>query len=80
MALIETHDLQKCFGEGNACTWALNGIDLEIEGGRYCVMEGRSGSGKSTLLNCIGALELPTSGRVTIAGQDLQSLSPDQRT
>ena len=79
MRLIEVAGLHKCFGSGNACTWALNGIDLGLDAGSYTVLEGRSGSGKTTLLNCIGALELPTRGEVLVAGQSLSRLSPDER-
>jgi len=50
---------------------ALDGVDLEIDEGEFVVVLGPSGSGKSTLLNMIGALDSPSSGRVTIAGHDI---------
>lgn len=79
MSLIEVRGLYKCFGSGNACAWALNGIDMSLEAGSYTVLKGRSGSGKTTLLNCIGTLETPTRGEVSIAGRALSRLSPDER-
>ena len=79
MSLIEVRDLHKCFGTGNACAWALNGIDLDLERGSYTVLQGRSGSGKTALLNCIGTLETPTRGEVRVAGRSLSRLSADER-
>ncbi|MCB1735316.1 MAG: ABC transporter ATP-binding protein [Gammaproteobacteria bacterium] len=79
MALIEIHDLTRCFGSGNACAWALNGIDLEIERAAWCVLEGRSGSGKTTLLNIIGTLDSPTSGSLRVAGTELGGLAAPER-
>lgn len=79
MALIEIRDLRRCFGSGNACAWALNGIDLAIERGAWCVLEGRSGSGKTTLLNIIGTLDSPTSGSLRVAGTELGGLVPLER-
>jgi ABC-type lipoprotein export system ATPase subunit len=44
---------------------------MEIEAGRFYALEGRSGSGKTTLLNCVGGLDQPTSGRVSVFGEDI---------
>ncbi len=54
---------------------ALDGIDLVVDDGEFVVIAGPSGSGKSTLLNLIGALDVPTSGRVEIAGHDIARLN-----
>jgi putative ABC transport system ATP-binding protein len=53
---------------------ALAGVDLEVDAGEFAVVLGPSGSGKSTLLNIIGALDTPTSGRVTVAGRDITAM------
>lgn len=53
----------------------LRGVDLEVKPGETLSIVGPSGSGKSTLLNLIGALDLPTSGELTIDGDNLASLS-----
>jgi ABC transporter len=54
---------------------ALQHVDLEIDEGEFAVVLGPSGSGKSTLLNIIGALDVATSGRVTVASRDLSGAS-----
>ncbi len=51
---IETKDLKKSYGEGGSFAQVLKGINIKVEKGEMCVIQGTSGSGKSTLLNCIG--------------------------
>jgi putative ABC transport system ATP-binding protein len=53
---------------------ALNHVDLSIENGAFVAITGPSGSGKSTLANIIGGLDRPTSGTVTVDGQDLSKM------
>jgi ABC-type lipoprotein export system ATPase subunit len=59
---------------------ALQGLDLLVEEGDLIAIVGASGSGKSTLQNILGGVDLPTAGRVEVAGHDLISLSERQRT
>ncbi len=75
VAIVETQNLTKIYGEGEVAVHALRGVDLRLEQGEFVSMAGPSGSGKSTLLNIIGALDRPTSGRVAVDGVDLSSLS-----
>ncbi len=71
MNIVEIKDLYKSYENGNIK--ALNGIDLTIEEGEFVSIIGPSGSGKSTLLNMLGALDVPDSGFITVAGQDLNA-------
>ena len=54
---------------------AIDGSDLAVEDGEFVAIVGPSGSGKSTLLNLIGALDVPSSGQVHIAGHDIGRLN-----
>ena len=55
-------------------TWAVRGLDLEIERGRLTCLVGASGSGKSTTLRTVNRLVEPREGRVLLAGRDVASL------
>jgi putative ABC transport system ATP-binding protein len=68
-------NVTKDYGQGQALTHALRGVNLELEAGEFTAMAGPSGSGKSTLLNIIGGLDRPTSGKVEVDGQELMTLS-----
>lgn len=68
---VEIKDLKKSYENGQIK--ALNGIDLTIKEGEFVSIIGPSGSGKSTLLNMLGALDLPDSGSIKVAGYDLLS-------
>jgi putative ABC transport system ATP-binding protein len=59
---------------------ALRECDLVIHRGEYVAISGKSGSGKSTLLNLLGLIDVPTSGRITMAGHDLASMGQRART
>ena len=71
MNAVEIKDLYKSYEDGKIK--ALNGIDLTIEDGEFVSIIGPSGSGKSTLLNMLGALDVPDSGSISVAGEDLTS-------
>ena len=67
--IVEIKDLYKSYENGRIK--ALNGVNLTIEEGEFVSIIGPSGSGKSTLLNMLGALDVPDSGSITVAGEDL---------
>lgn len=71
MNAVEIKDLYKSYENGNIR--ALNGIDLTIGEGEFVSIIGPSGSGKSTLLNMLGALDVPDSGSINVAGHDLNT-------
>lgn len=75
---LEISKLKKSYGEGGSFTEVLKGVDLSVEKGVMCVIQGTSGSGKSTLLNCIGGLEDTNSGSISVDGMEICGLSPDK--
>lgn len=80
MAVLQTIDLKKYYGEGENQIKALDGICLEIEEGKFTAIVGTSGSGKSTLLHMLGGLHTPTYGRVIVGGKDISKMKPDELT
>lgn len=78
MTVIETEGVTKIYNPDQVPVHALNGVDLTIEKGEFTAIVGPSGSGKTTLLNIIGGLDEPTSGRVTVGGTDLSTLSDSE--
>jgi len=75
MSLIELERIEKIYALGSIRVPALCGISLAIEAGEFVSIMGPSGSGKSTLMNVIGCLDLPTSGRYHLSGEDMSGLS-----
>ncbi len=75
---IETKDLKKSYGEGGSFVQVLKGVDIRIERGEMCVIQGTSGSGKSTLLNCLGGLDSVDSGTVSVAGTNVEKLKGEK--
>ncbi|MBN2124001.1 MAG: ABC transporter ATP-binding protein [Deltaproteobacteria bacterium] len=80
MSLVEMEAVKKDYHLGETQVHALRGVDLRISRGEFVAIWGPSGSGKTTLLNLIGAVDEPTSGRLVIAGRDVQSLSDNRRS
>jgi putative ABC transport system ATP-binding protein len=78
MAIVLCKDVKKTYLVGKVEVPALRGVNLAIEQGDFAAIAGPSGSGKSTLLNVIGALDVPTSGRVEVGGQSLAGMDNKQ--
>ena len=79
-AIVKAAGLKKYYGKGEALVKALDGVDLEIERGKFTAIIGTSGSGKSTLLNMLGGLDVPSEGSVRIGKQELSKLTSEQAT
>ncbi len=78
MALIELDHIGKTYDLGLSKVQALRDIHIAIEVGEFVAIVGQSGSGKSTLMNIIGCLDVPTTGRYSLAGRDVSELSDDE--
>jgi putative ABC transport system ATP-binding protein len=77
---LRTRDLVKVFGSGETAVHALDGVSIEVATGEMVAIMGPSGSGKSTLLHLLGALETPTSGEISLAGERYDGLGDAELT
>ncbi|MCC6898199.1 MAG: ABC transporter ATP-binding protein [Polyangiaceae bacterium] len=73
--LVIIEGLEKSFEHMGRTLHVLKGIDLTIRAGEILAIVGPSGAGKSTLLHCMGTLDLPTSGRIRLSGEELTTMS-----
>ncbi len=73
--MITTSGLTKVYRSRGREVTALDGVDLHVREGEVYGVIGQSGAGKSSLIRCVNLLERPTSGTVTVAGQDLTALA-----
>ena len=77
--VLECLDLGKTYTEGPQSLEVLRQISLRVKQGEQLAILGTSGSGKTTLLNLLGGLDLPSRGRVIVAGQDLAEVDETER-
>lgn len=78
MEFLKIENLCKVYGKGENQVTALDNVSLTIEKGEFTVIIGSSGSGKSTLLHIIGGVDVPTSGKVYLDGQDVYAQSNEK--
>ena len=79
-AVVSAHDLTRRYGEGETAVDALRGISLDVEPGKLTAVMGPSGSGKSTLMHILAGLDKPTSGTVSIAGEEITKMNDNELT
>ena len=76
--IIQTKNITKFYGMGDAQVRALDGVSLEIKENEFVAIMGPSGSGKSTMMNILGCLDHPTTGQYFLAGDDVSNLDKTQ--
>ena len=78
--VISCSGLGKAFQDGDRQIEVLSGVDFSLRAGERVAIVGQSGCGKSTLLNLLGGLEVPTTGRVYVAGEVMSEMSDLRRS
>jgi putative ABC transport system ATP-binding protein len=78
--IIRFDDVTKVYPLPAGAVVALDHVSLTVEPGEFIAVMGPSGSGKSTLLNLMGCLDVPTTGRIYLSGQDISGMSDDDLT
>ncbi|MFH1786533.1 MAG: ABC transporter ATP-binding protein [archaeon] len=73
--IIKLDDAWKVYQMGEVEVPAIRGISLDVRKGEFLAIAGPSGSGKSTVMNLVGCLDLPTKGKIYLAGKDIESLT-----
>ncbi|HEX8854653.1 MAG TPA: ABC transporter ATP-binding protein [Thermoleophilaceae bacterium] len=77
---VDAIDVTRRFGEGDSAVDALRGVSLDVPEGQFTAVMGPSGSGKSTLMHILAGLDSPTSGRVSIGGEDITDMDDQELT
>src|SRR5262247_1762826 len=79
-SLIRVRGLDKTYQRGSEEIHVLQGLNLDVDAGDFVAFMGPSGSGKTTLLNLLGGIDLPSAGRITVAGDEISRLSARKLT
>jgi len=79
-SLVQVRDLDKKYRRGSEDIHVLQGLNLDVDKGEFVAFMGPSGSGKTTLLNLLGGLDLPSKGSITVAGDEVTSMSGSKLT
>jgi putative ABC transport system ATP-binding protein len=80
MSLIQVRGLGKTYQRGSEEVHVLRDLNLDVAAGEFVAFMGPSGSGKTTLLNLLGGLDLPSEGSITVAGDEITSMSGGRLT
>lgn len=78
MEILRVENLTKIYGKEDNEVRALNNVSFTVEKGEFVAIIGPSGSGKSTLLHILGGVDIPTSGKVYMDGQDVYAQNQEQ--
>tara|TARA_Y100000310_G_C20462676_1_gene706122 strand:- start:86 stop:802 length:717 start_codon:yes stop_codon:yes gene_type:complete len=76
--VISLSSLAKFYQMGDNTVKAIDGIDVKIQQGEFVAIMGPSGSGKSTTMNMVGALDIPTKGKIKVRNEDISILHEDE--
>jgi len=79
MSMIVGQNVMKQYGKGDSTVFAIQDMNFQIESGDFVSIMGESGAGKSTLLSIMGAMNAPTSGKLTVDEIDVYGLGQEQR-
>lgn len=78
--ILHTYDLKRVYEQGGQSLSVLHNINVQIKAGEIVALVGPSGSGKSTFLQTVGLLDKPTSGQITIGGENIDNSNDAART
>ncbi len=78
MEILRVENLTKIYGTGDNAVHALDHVSFSVDKGEFIAIIGPSGSGKSTLLHILGGVDVPTSGKVYMDGQDVYAQNEEQ--
>lgn len=78
MPIVEFENVTRIYTSGDHVQKALDSVSFSLDEGKFVVILGPSGAGKSTLLNMLGGLDSPTSGKITVNGKDISTLSNNE--
>src|SRR3954447_24420097 len=79
-AVVSALEVTRRYGEHDSAVDALRGVTMDLPEGQFAAVMGPSGSGKSTLMHILAGLDVPTTGRVWVGGEDITAMDDDELT